>query len=162
MNETPDRKLKEFLENADAFSFGIITKEGYKELARKFDAHSAKIERRFHRWFVTGLIVFAFMGAACTAGLIGFSVLLSKQSHFTQEIQHQRKTAIGAGCEDQNDRNATTITKLNEAVKNEEKKHKSLKAKMKVRNNAEVSIGLINALAPHQDCKQLVREATGK
>lgn len=152
--------LRDFFENSELYTFGIITQKGYKELEDRLTKHAQAVSDRFHRWLVIGLAAFSIIALSSAAGLVGFGILLNKQGNVTQDIQQQRAATIRGNCEDQNQRNYSTVVKLNKAVAFEIKKHPARAEQ--IRQSAEVSIGLINALAPHQDCVQVVREATGQ
>jgi hypothetical protein len=110
---------------------------------------------RYKRWPRRTIV-----GLSSTAAIVGLTILLGKQKHVTTEIQAQRKDAIGKSCRDQNKRHDRTLHRLDKAEKNAEKHAKTLQRKMKIRHNTAVSIGLIDALAPHQNCKAVVRRAT--
>jgi hypothetical protein len=150
--------LRDFFENSELYTFGIITQKGYRDLEDQLSKHAKSVSDRFHRWLVYGLIAFSIIALSSTAALIGFGILLQKQAQVTHDIQLQRASTIRGNCEDQNERNYSTVAKLNKAVAVEIKRHPERKDQ--IRQSAEVSIGLINALAPHQDCVKVVREAT--
>jgi hypothetical protein len=46
-----ERFLRDFFENSELYTFGIITQKGYKDLEDRLTAHAAEVQRRFHRWF---------------------------------------------------------------------------------------------------------------
>lgn len=155
-----ERFLRDFFENSELYTFGIITQTGYNELKNKLQKVADTNEKRLHRWLIFGLIAFTIIGLSCTGALVGFGVLLGKQAQVGRSIQEQRRDAIRKNCEDQNRRHDRTLGRLAKAEKKAEKKAKTRKQKMKIRNGAEVSIGLIDTLAPHQNCKAVVRRAT--
>lgn len=118
-----DRFLNEFLENSEAFAFGIVTQQGYKELKQSLEAQTEKTEGRLHRWLVMGLIAFAIIGLTSSAALVGFGILLKKQNHITNaqsrvtgDIQRQRYTSLLDLCRDQNKRHDDVIKKIDDAV----------------------------------------------
>jgi hypothetical protein len=155
-----ERFLRDFFENSELYTFGIITQTGYNELKNKIQKMAEKNEARLHRWLVLGLAAFVIVGLSSTAAIVGLTILLGKQKHVTTEIQAQRKDTIRKNCQDQNKRHDRTLARLDTAEKNAEKHAKTLRRKMKIRNNTEISIGLIDALAPRQNCKAVVRRAT--
>lgn len=152
--------LRDFFENPELYTFGIITQKGYKDLEDRLTKHADEVKARFHRWFVISLAAFAIIALSSAAGLVGFGVLLQNQGKVTHDIQLQRRANIRGNCEDQNQRNYVTIQRLNKALIFATKQHPERKEQ--IRQSSQVSIGLINALAPHQDCRQVVREATGQ
>lgn len=150
--------LRKFFENPEDYSFGIVTQRGYKELEDKFNNHAEDIQQRFRRWFILGMVAFACVALTSSAALVGFGFLLSKQSETTDEIQSQRKAAIRTSCEDQNERHDRTTDGIRRAANFAIKQHPERAEE--IRQNTQVSIGLIDLLAPHQDCDALVKRAT--
>lgn len=151
---------KKFFDDPDSFTFGIITQTGYRELENRLDAQARDIRERFHRWFLISLTAFAVVGLTSSIALVGFGLLLTKQGQFTSDIQQQRRDTINGQCLDQNNRHNDTVDRLIRAEKVAEKKAATLSAKLKIRNSVEVSLGLIDSLAPLRDCNEVVREAT--
>ena len=158
LDKRRERFLRDFFDNPELYTFGIITQKGYKDLEDKLTGHANEVRDRFHRWFIITLAAFSIIALSSTAGLIGFGVLLTKQGDVTHDIQLQRKTTIRGTCEDQNQRNYVTIQRLNRASAFAIKQHPEHRDD--IRQRTEVSIGLIDALAPHRDCLEVVREAT--
>lgn len=118
--EVPDRRsstaLTELLQQLEEHPFGIITQTGYRELEKKISRHAEKIEGRFHRWFMGGLIAFAIIALTSAVALGGFSVLLTKQGNLTTKIQQQRYDSVLDACLDQNIRHDDVIKKIDDAV----------------------------------------------
>ena len=86
---------------------------------------------------------------------------LSKQSTvLSQEIQRQRISTLLSECQAQNSRNRNTINYLDHLGANVIKKHPSQA------HTVHIQLGqddlLIDALAPHQNCKMIVKNYTGK
>lgn len=111
-----DKFLQEFLENSEAFAFGIVTQQGYKELKASLAEESKRTETRLHRWLVMGLIAFATIGLSSTVGLVLGGVVLKQQSNVTTEIQQQRYESIRDLCQDQNKRHDKVIKRIDKAV----------------------------------------------
>jgi hypothetical protein len=157
--------LKDFFENSELYTFGIITQTGYKQLEERINAHAADVRRRFHRWFILSLVAGALMGLSTGAGLIGFSIILKKQGRAaqvqkktTQEIQQQRRNSIFSNCTDQNERHDKTSARLIAAMNKAIEQHPEQRER--IRQSSQVSLGLIDALVPKQDCAAVVRKAT--
>lgn len=146
------------LKDMEDHPFGVVTQEGYRELAKTIETHTRKVENRFRRWFIIGLVAFSCIALTSSAALVGFGVLLSKQSTLTRQIQTQRKDAIRKACDDQNTRHDGTAYALRLAEKDAKRRHPE--QKKEIEKNSEVSLGLIDALAPHQDCDAIVKAAT--
>lgn len=118
-----DKFLQEFLENSEAFAFGIVTQQGYKELKESLETQSKKTEERLHRWLVMGLVAFAIIGLTSSVGLVGFGLVLKKQNNITtqqgnvtNEIQQQRFDSLLDACKDQNIRHDRVISRIDKAV----------------------------------------------
>ncbi len=139
--------------------------EGYRERA---DANAHGI----HRLSIATMVILGALAAALiTLGIISINLssklgtqttnarTLAKQAKdLAQEIQNQRKALILKTCQDQNRRHNHTIKEL-----------KVLVAKMPLppgvtrqqeESNLKGTILIISALAPHQNCKQLVKAST--
>lgn len=157
-----ERFLRDFFENSELYTFGIITQTGYNELKRNIKDMAQKNEDRLHRWLVRGLIAFGIVGLSSTAAIIGMAIVVHNQKNVTNSIQAQRRNTILGNCQDQNRRHDRTLARLAKAEKDAEAKANTLQQRMKIRNGTEVSIGLIDSLAPHQNCERVVREATGQ
>lgn len=159
--------LKNFFDDPDGFSFGVITQTGYRELENKINEQAEVNRRQFHRWFVGALVAVGLIALCASAGIFGFGIVLDKQKSFTsnlqqfaQDIQQQRRDTIRGSCEDQNQRHDKTTRRLIRAKHAAEKQVSTFQARMKIRNNAEVSLALIDSLVPLQNCDQVVKEAT--
>lgn len=148
-----DEGLRLFLEKleGDEIPFGIVTQKGYHDLEKQYQT----IEDRFHRWFVTGLVIFALLGMSCAAGFFAFSYVLGK-------IQDQRESFIHDNCQAQNERNTNTIVKLTDATNDARNVAESEAEKQRIDQSLEASIAIINALVPVQDCDMLVKVARGE
>lgn len=108
--------LRLIFENIDQYAFGIITQHGYQELENKLSAHALEIERKFHKWFVRGLVAFGIMALCCSVSLIGFGFLLNSQGDVTDQIQAQRYSSLRDLCLDQNKRHDDVIAQIDDAV----------------------------------------------
>lgn len=122
-------------------------KHTYEELEVKLDAYINKIETRLSRWLRRGLIAFAIIGVACVVALAGFGIVL-------RQIQQQRYDF----CVSQNERRTNTTATLVAAAKEDEDDRKTEAGKAEVRRRRDVTLGLIQAIAPNQDCSAIAPE----
>lgn len=77
------------------------------------------------------------------------------------DIQNQRKDAIFRSCDDQNLRNATTISVLDARLGELRRAGKLTKKQIKdLEASRTFTVLLIDALAPTRNCKQLVEQFT--
>jgi hypothetical protein len=162
----PDRRGESFLrlifENIDQYAFGIITQHGYQELEDKLTKHAEGIEKKLHGWLVKGLAIVGFI-ALCTAiALVGFGVVLSKQSDTQQSFKDTRKAFVRDSCVAQNKRHDKTIKKLDKLYNPAFKRAKTVKRQKKLSQSRQGTIGLIDALAPKQDCEKLALVSVGE
>lgn len=141
-----DEGLRQFLDKLEAgeLPFGIITQTGYHNL-----------EKRFHNWFLTGMVAFVILGLSCAGAAFGFGYVLDK-------LQEQRESFIHDNCDAQNKRNTDTINKLTEATNEARNEATTQAEKKRIENSLEASIAIINALVPVQDCDLLIQVARGE
>jgi hypothetical protein len=134
-------------------------KEDYDKLDKKLDERFDKLTKRLADFIKQATIGIAIVGIACAVALTGYGFLLRAQHDTTQLIQDQRRAAILNSCTEQNERNAKTSQALIEGAALDISKRKTEAAKNEVRRRRDVTLGLINALAPKQDCGKLVAAA---
>lgn len=148
----------------------------YESLEKRLDEHIERIEDRFHKRFRGMLIAFSLIGITSAVALGGFSIVLEEQQEHTdrieqlaeenkalsQEIQAQRKDSIRALCEDQNARNKGTSQALIDAAQKDIDSRTTEAEKVENRRRRDVTLALIDALAPVQDCDKVVAEAVPK
>jgi hypothetical protein len=120
-------------------------KNTYEALANRLDAHIDRIEERLGHRLRGMLIAFALIGVTSTLALIGYGFAI-------REVQNQRLEV----CETGNDRHDSTIAKLNEAALFDENSRKTEAGKAEVRRRRDVTIGLIDSIAPHVNCDDFV------
>lgn len=125
----------------------------YEELVKRIDDHSAAVDNRLHRFFGKALAVFVIIGLTSAISLFGFSIVL-------KEFSDTRKEFIMTSCVAQNQRHDETFRKFRQAsakaIKRDPKHAKEIRA------NIQDSLAIIEALAPKQDCGQLIKVAEGK
>lgn len=113
-------------------------------------------------WIIRGLVAFGIIGFGVTVALVGFNILLGNQRDFADEIQEQRQTEILTECESQNQRNESTQNALrvgsNEDIRNADTEEE----REEIRRRRDVTISLIDAVMPVQDCERLVEESVQK
>lgn len=157
--EVPERRsspaLRELVERLEANPFGIITQTGYRELEKKIAKHSEKMEERFHRWFLGGLVAFGIIALTSAGALVGFSVLLTKQGNLTSKIQQQRFDSLLDGCLDQNLRHDDVIKKIDAAVAGTPPPPARQR---RAKESAKPFKLILEAAVPHiDDCRQFAR-----
>lgn len=137
-------------------------KEDYDQLDQKIDERFNGLTTRLARFISKALWGFAVLGIACAIGLFGFGVVLHREGLNANEIQKQRKATILRACNEQNDQHDDTYNQLVALAKADEAQRKTEAGKREVRRRRDVTLALIDALAPHQNCKKLVTDAVTK
>lgn len=154
-----DSFLRDILDNLDQYAFGIITQHGYRELEAMLNNHAEAIEKKFHRWFVRGLIAFGIMAMGVALGLVGYGILLHKQNNVIHAFKGTRKAFVRDSCEAQNKRHDATIARLDQGLAQAKKQHPE--RVRQIQQSRKFTIGLIDSLAPKQDCKKLAAVSVG-
>lgn len=148
-------------------------KNTYEQLEERLDTHIGEIEKQFSRWFVRGLIAFAIIGIACAVSLVGFGIVLNEVSDTADQvqaqtaankataaqIQQQRQDSIKTECERTNKRHDGAESALVQGSNQDQANAKDAAARKEIRRRRDVTLALLDALAPHQDCEALVAEA---
>lgn len=117
---------------------------------------------RATQWFVVWLITLvlsawgAYRGAQAGDDAKRAANSAKAQAH---QIQVERKRTVNDLCVDQNLRHRDTIAELDKLLAAVVKRDPSMARRMAESRKATVL--LINALAPHQNCKQVVANAVG-
>lgn len=134
----------------------------YDSANEKLDAHIEENDRRLRRFFIGAMIAFSIIGLACTISLIGFKITLD-------EIQDTRKDFVRSNCISQNEQHDNTYKALQAAAQhditqaeNDETTSQGKVTADEIRSRRDVTLGLIDALRPKQDCEYLVKLSTGE
>lgn len=155
-------------------------RHGYKELEKKLNDHVKAIEARFRKRYKGMLIAFSIIGIACAVALAGFGYLLNKQGDQQEDlqnqqeqlerlsaanrdlvfdIQEQRKDSIRRACEESNKRNEDTSTALTVAAGEDIQNAPNMAAQEEIRRRRDVTLALIDLIAPKRDCDKAVEDA---
>lgn len=127
-------------------------KEDYDKLDKKIEEFKADLLSRLERFIRKALFAFAIIGITSAIGLLGFGLAL-------RAVQKAREDFIRDSCVAQNKRHDKTISAFNEAAAAAMKKYPTRAAE--IRDSVNTNLGIIDALAPKQNCEQLVRVANG-
>ena len=141
-------------------------KHGYRELEERLEEHVEDIRATQRRFFIGGIVVLAIIGLTTALSIFGFGVILREQGDQQDQIekqaaniQDQRAQAIGDDCKDQNQRHDQAVNKLMLGAQADIDNAESQAEKKEIARRRDVTIGLIDALSPVQDCEQLVAES---
>lgn len=141
--------------NTEEYQIIDRRKNGYREVEAKLDSHAEEIERRFDRWFKWGLVAFSIIAITSGIAIVGYGFVLRSQADFTRDIQQQRREATVAACQETNDRNKHTVDALKAGSSVDKANAPDDAARAEIERRVQVTIALINALAPVQDCTEL-------
>lgn len=130
-------------------------KNTYEELQKCLDDHIDHIETQFQKWFVRGLVAFSIIALTSAVALAGFGINL-------RSIQNTRKEFVRTTCQNTNDRHDDTYRRLIALSQVDQNNAKTEAAKKEIRRRRDVTLGLIDALSPKQDCAYLVKIAVGE
>lgn len=148
-------------------------RHGYQELEQKLEEHTEAIESRFQRFFIMALIAFSIIGLTSAGALVGYGVLLRQTSHQADEIQQQttiiqrqtniiqqqRRDSVRKTCQEQNERHKNTVKVFNGIFAKALKKATDPVQRAQLLSSRNANLLVINALAPHQNCDEVVRKA---
>jgi hypothetical protein len=125
----------------------------YAQFEKRLDDHVAAIEKRFARFYKQALGGFAVLGISCVIAFVLYGIALGR-------INSTRSNFVRDGCESQNARHDATYNKLFNAVYIQEQQHPEQSKTLEA--NFKFTVGLIDALAPKQNCEHLVKVSEGK
>lgn len=121
--------------------FPTERRKGFKELAENIDTHAEALDRRLETFIKKATLGFAIVGVSSAVGLAGFGVVLHE---FQQDNTND--------CLKQNARHDDTSNQLIALAKVDEDARKTEAEKLEVRRRRDVTLALIDALAPKEKC----------
>lgn len=107
-----------------------------------YDKLKEELRQFFHRIWVVVILI----GVVCTLGLSGFGYLLREQQQGALER-----------CQNQNIRHDNAISALIEGSNQDQLSAKTEAARVEIRRRRDVTVGLIDAIAPKTDCDNPVK-----
>lgn len=148
-------------------------KNTYRALENKVDEYFDHIEARLSRFFTKALFIFATISLTSAFALLGFGIVLGNQRDTNDKledqvkanrrlglaIQEQRRNFIFDSCREQNRRNRNTKRTLRLGA-DIDQRNAPLEARAEIRRRRNVTLGLIDALAPAENCKEQVKAGT--
>lgn len=127
---------------------------GYLAAARQNRELIQQVRRR--TTIILGMVV-----AILLAGGFANAKLISENSERVDDIQQSRADVIYNNCADQNDRNRNTVAVFDRRISDLEHQQAPAAQLRRARQSREFTVGLINALAPVQDCDRLLVKRLG-
>lgn len=120
------------------------------------------IEARFRFLFVRALVALGIIGFMSFVAILGFGIVLANQSGQAQDIQDQRRAATLDECRTTNRRHDGAVSALVAGSDKDQLDAPNEAVRKEIRRRRDVTIGLLDALAPHQDCESLVQKRVKK
>jgi hypothetical protein len=130
---------------------------------RRTDYEARERIERLHAAYVAFarrvFVALTIITLAVVASLALAGLLIQENRDRAKDIQSQRKTAILADCQAQNARHDGATNALIDGAGQDERNAPTEAAKAEIRRRRDVTLGLIDALAPKVDCVALVRRS---
>lgn len=134
----------------------------YDDANLALDEHIKENDRRLRKFFIGAIIAFSIIGLACTVALLGFKITLN-------EIQDTRTDFVRSNCVSQNEQHDQSVDALTAAANHDIEQAKQNQdtsqgkvSVAEIENRKAVTIGLIDALRPKQNCDYLVKLSQGE
>ena len=83
---------------------------------RETSPHQEYLELRLARFFAKCLAIFVVLGVTNAIALLGFGIVLGKESDLTDKIQRQRYDSILQNCGETNQRNRDVNSRIDDAI----------------------------------------------
>lgn len=145
----------------------------YDDANAALAAHIEENDARLRRFFKGAIIAMSIIGVAVTVSLFGFGIVLREQQQtadqlaalvkqnqqFAKDIQKQRKDAIIESCTAQNVRHDGATKALIDGSDIDQENAPNAAARKEIRRRRDVTIALLDALAPVEDCQKKAAEA---
>lgn len=144
-----------------------------EELKKRLDKDTRdrleKIQRGYEKWTRRTIRILTVLSVATLVlGALSINLLDSNGDRVDdiaaaqKNIQQSRVDNTHTACEEQNDRHDRTIAELDALIAAAEKDPSvSARRIARIKRSRESTARLIQALAPHQDCLELVRDRFG-
>lgn len=129
-------------------------KHTYAALEKRLDTHIDEIALHLRKWLRRGLFAFAIIGLACAAALFGFGYVV-------HDLRTTRANFTRDNCTATNSRHDNTYNALVAAAQTDQDNAPNEAAREEIRRRRDVTLALIDALAPHQNCTYLVKLSVG-
>lgn len=120
------------------------------------DIRLAKIQKGYERWARRTFVILLLIVVAWIVTAIGGFYFVGQNHNRVDEIQQSRIDATLNGCRDQNFRRRQTIRRLDSLIEKAKKAAPEKEAELKRQRKS--TVFLIDSLAPHRDCKLLIKQ----
>lgn len=137
----------------------VALDEYQEELAKQFANHVDEIDRRLRYFYTRALVAFAVIGITSALAIFGFGYVLSQQTDKGKEIQKQRKAFAQEACHETNDRHDRATAALVTGSTSDIQAAQTEAEKNDIRRRRDVTLALIDVIAPKQNCDVQAQEA---
>ena len=134
-------------------------RKGWREVVDKLDQRGDELEKRFTRFYTRALGAFAILGFCCAISLGGFSFILKERDQTSRAIQNQRAEFIGNECRTTNRRHEVAVATLITGAEEDLAKAETSAIRRDIRRRRDVTLALLDAVLPVQNCKVVVEAA---
>lgn len=86
------------------------------EERRELTPHQEYLEQRLRSFFAKCLAIFAVLGVTNAVALLGFGIVLGKESDLTRRIQQQRYDSLLLSCGETNQRYQDVNNRIDDAI----------------------------------------------
>lgn len=114
----------------------------------QLNAYELLIATKFQRFYRNALIAIAVIGVSSGVALAGFAYVLVQQ-----------RNAVKEACANRNEQHDNAINSLIEGSDIDQQNALTEETKAEIRRRRDVTIGLIDAVAPKRDCDDLTQPA---
>lgn len=148
----PERRVESF-RSLEAF---------HEEMLDELSQHAERIEARLRRFFFRALLAFAVIGVTSAGALFGFASVLRAYNDVGSQIQNQRKAYVRETCQDTNDKHRKAVSALVTGSSADIAAATSEAEKNDIRRRRDVTLALLDAIAPVQNCQAQASDAVQK
>lgn len=159
-------KLKEYAEGLPERRSQERRRGGFRsledfhdELTDELTKHAQRIEARLSRFFFRALLAFAVIGITSAGSLFGFAAVLRAYNDVGQQIQAQRKVYVKQTCKATNKRHKEAVSALITGSTSDIKAATTEAQRNDIRRRRDVTLALLDAIAPLQNCKAQAKTA---
>lgn len=138
MSDQPPEKRTEVRRKSDK----VERRKDYKDVKLTIDERMRYVERCVRRWLIRGIVGFSLIGITSAIAILGYGYILREQ--------HQ---AVVEACDNSNIRHDNAIKALKIGSDIDQENAPNEAAKTEIRRRRDVTIGIINGIAPKIDCE---------
>lgn len=120
----------------------VERRKDYKDVKLTIDERISYVENCIRRWITRGIVGFAIIGITSAIALLGYGYILREQHQAALEL-----------CKNANIRHDNAILALKLGSDQDQANAANEAARAEIRRRRDVTIGIINGIAPKIDCE---------